>query len=76
MAAECGGLYFMFLAPPPSEISGSATGVMCCVVCFNISDQANFKTLHEKNLFVNKNQSRGFETSAHTTTACVYNMCT
>ena len=26
MAAECGGLYFMFLAPPPlSEVSGSAT---------------------------------------------------
>ena len=24
MAAECSGLYFMFLAPPLSEVSGSA----------------------------------------------------
>ena len=29
MAAKCGGLYFMFLGPPLSEVSGSATEAKC-----------------------------------------------
>ena len=43
MAAKYSGLYFMFLAPPPSEVSGSATEdalvavtILFKLVCFEV----------------------------------------